>query len=910
MDAIAELVDNSIHACRDVPDREITVCVHLDGSLKYLSVLDNGVGMDEQGVQKFATYALSQNARGFTEADLSDSACISKFGVGVKQAGFFLGDRIELLTKTAAQPASLTFAIDKAELQQKHDEQLSNVYSGVVHFGVVPEFTSPSLTALIQRHIAANHHYAIVIIRLYDHVVEEMDLRALAGHLEEIYHFQLHPDHRHPEPMEQPSLEIEYQCHWPHSTGSMTEVNKLSKFAGSEVSKCFASSEKGEYRFQFQIPISKQCPKDVCTVYGIALYLPCLDGKETNPLLASKVEHEQDCTFKVYWQHRLLPDSKILKLKMFQPKPADFDRIARNWERRVVIFLFFDRQFQDIADSKLRLLVETPWINSKSSNLIGTGTRTTFSEFLKSSYAMDEEHIFCKRDQEKPEQSIFKALRFGSKVISNAQPVLLKWKWKKDPKKGIANKCVAYGRLVDFMADESLRMDVNQYVGRGVFRYVRIPQYKFPSQDIFDAPIDLLDFTNCTMADAKGVRDMDKFESELPHGIEVMIKHKANETPWSTKHIEAMHGEYVELWIKVFDRSRKPVLCLPGYELDTRNGEGCYTAVVSCQDKDDEDEEVHQFRDVEVHPDKGMFLLPWLKFSDTGDFLIMVSVFCGNDLMVKKQFTMRVFSKDAQVLELGKNSLMNGLSLGEPYLPPFEVRLLDSTRHTVSFEGEVLVKLSCQLNNKPLPLKKAEQTIELGAGHHGGVGVCAFTEKDWEVDWDAITSTSEEMGSLIHCILQLRFRGETLSLSFTFPLKAGPPAGLCVIDDYDKELSPDDMLEMHVDESMDVRLVCKDICGTKTSPLSSQQWTIALEKDRPFRAPTSQQSICKVSVDGRAMFKGLRLTNTSLSPLPALQQISWTLSMNAEHTVTLEKLVRVLPSRQPVALQVHYACAH
>lgn len=69
-------------------------------SSSYIAVLDNGCGMDKEGLQKFSTYSLDQKSRN-QAATMHDKSFISKFGVGVKQAGFFLGDSIRVMSKTS-----------------------------------------------------------------------------------------------------------------------------------------------------------------------------------------------------------------------------------------------------------------------------------------------------------------------------------------------------------------------------------------------------------------------------------------------------------------------------------------------------------------------------------------------------------------------------------------------------------------------------------------------------------------------------------------------------------------------------------------------------------------------------------------------------------------------------------------
>ena len=112
--ALAELIDNSIeatalrHGLEMNKERKVTVdCLFTPTIVSgknekkvggYLVVCDNGGGMNEVSLTRFATYALSKEVRGETGAT-SESSSIGKYGVGAKQSAFWLGDRIHILTK-------------------------------------------------------------------------------------------------------------------------------------------------------------------------------------------------------------------------------------------------------------------------------------------------------------------------------------------------------------------------------------------------------------------------------------------------------------------------------------------------------------------------------------------------------------------------------------------------------------------------------------------------------------------------------------------------------------------------------------------------------------------------------------------------------------------------------------------
>jgi hypothetical protein len=208
VDALAEFVDNSIQACRDVrSEKRISVTFFEEPSTKtsssFLMVCDNGQGLNPSEIQQFATFSLDQETRGVapSETDLQrDTSYISKFGVGSKQAGFYLGDRITLLTKKANKPEIHKFSLDRSKLNSRYMKD--NVYSDTIH--PFPSFSpdilendekqSKNMMNAILEHITKySKQYAIFIIKLKDEIKEKILNKAdiIVRDLAEIYYFQL-----------------------------------------------------------------------------------------------------------------------------------------------------------------------------------------------------------------------------------------------------------------------------------------------------------------------------------------------------------------------------------------------------------------------------------------------------------------------------------------------------------------------------------------------------------------------------------------------------------------------------------------------------------------------------------------------------------------------------------------------
>jgi hypothetical protein len=120
-DALAEFIDNSIQATKSHPEKrqvDIHLFLHTYGPERsYVVISDNGTGMNTRQIKEFATYSLDQESRG---NDPSTNSCdISKFGVGAKQGGFYLGDRLHIFTKNREEESVLEFCLDENKFQEK-----------------------------------------------------------------------------------------------------------------------------------------------------------------------------------------------------------------------------------------------------------------------------------------------------------------------------------------------------------------------------------------------------------------------------------------------------------------------------------------------------------------------------------------------------------------------------------------------------------------------------------------------------------------------------------------------------------------------------------------------------------------------------------------------------------------------
>jgi hypothetical protein len=206
-DGLAEFIDNSIQACKDVkPARNIGISFFLVGEGGYLLMTDNGCGMCLDNLKAFATFSLDRETRGLRAGE-ADHSSISKFGVGAKQAGFFLGNRLRVSTKMANSNIVLDFAQDEEKFSARY-EAGQDVYKDKIQgrsvgdsFASAPddERAIPPLMEAIRLHESQYDQFTMIIIRLNSdtvHPLMQVDRAVeVSEELAAIYHFHLHPEH-------------------------------------------------------------------------------------------------------------------------------------------------------------------------------------------------------------------------------------------------------------------------------------------------------------------------------------------------------------------------------------------------------------------------------------------------------------------------------------------------------------------------------------------------------------------------------------------------------------------------------------------------------------------------------------------------------------------------------------------
>jgi hypothetical protein len=217
-------IDNSIEASQgnaDARNIELGLDLNYNGDAEsYISILDNGEGMDRDTLSDFAVYSLDKESRGLKPAN-ENASNISKFGVGAKQAGFYLGSRIHVLTSTAGSSIVLELTLDRDVIEKRfHNKE--DVYKGKItsHHAssasaaatsdYVKDRYNPRLQQVVnslfeqklqhseEEEIDFAFSFTLITVQLRKEIKRKLHrdktFLNLPTQLADIYHFHLHPE--------------------------------------------------------------------------------------------------------------------------------------------------------------------------------------------------------------------------------------------------------------------------------------------------------------------------------------------------------------------------------------------------------------------------------------------------------------------------------------------------------------------------------------------------------------------------------------------------------------------------------------------------------------------------------------------------------------------------------------------
>uniref|UniRef100_T1ITP1 SMC hinge domain-containing protein n=1 Tax=Strigamia maritima TaxID=126957 RepID=T1ITP1_STRMM len=370
--ALAELIDNSLAAtASNSGPRNIEIRLMLeDGDKSTIFVIDNGNGMSSRQLNNWAIYRLSKFSRkgeakrSNTETDddqlravpRSLNSEISYFGVGGKQAIFFIGNstRTNLSRKKKERKPFIVvlFKIDNpgdnSHLTAPEDEHVRKV--------VLEEKGMDSFTCVIIQGLPPEQlHYC------------KHNYKCICRQLAHIYHYYIHGAHGNQIRTENagltsPFCDINIKIKLVLKGNLQKNVNL--RDIKDDLQSLFIQSAENSFEFKAIVDVTG-------VVEGILRYHPFLYDRETYPVdsneaSTSEIEDEYDYPlperpargrrpiFECYWNGRLIPYTTIDEFDWCSP-PKKMKNIPLDCYNRVSGVLWTNEKFQ-VSTNKLTFL--------------------------------------------------------------------------------------------------------------------------------------------------------------------------------------------------------------------------------------------------------------------------------------------------------------------------------------------------------------------------------------------------------------------------------------------------------------------------------------------------------------------------------------------------------------------------
>ncbi|BFZ21319.1 hypothetical protein BsWGS_24357 [Bradybaena similaris] len=487
--AFAELIDNSLAATAfNDGSRTIELRLYVDDSAvckNCIVVLDNGTGMTPRQLNSWAIYRLSKFTRrekrgrkGETESSLRSpdeslnladtwaprfmNSDISYFGVGGKQAVFFIGNATRMISKPKNSKDVHELTISKEEFEKKEKNHQS-IYTGFIRNRQPGDYShiSPEdehVIKLISEEPGRESFTAVVIqgINTQHIAYLKQHFNMWTRQLAHIYHFYLHgPDGNKLRSCDDAGEEVAFNNIdiqvTMHIRGNPNPKTVDLRRINDDMQSLYAQTAAGTFDFKAYVDGST-------AVEGIIRYHPFRYDRETYPadVYGCRLEPEPEDDhgyainerpargrrpiFEAYWNGRLIPYTLIEEFEWCS-FPKKQKNIPAECYNRISGVLWTNDSFQ-VSTNKLTFLDLEMKLKDKNTNFVrmlnGHEKRTQiekeFQSWLKEcNEELDKQILFSgnlghvtRPDQPKVKQSPwtkFKIVEWDNKVYEVGQMV-------------------------------------------------------------------------------------------------------------------------------------------------------------------------------------------------------------------------------------------------------------------------------------------------------------------------------------------------------------------------------------------------------------------------------------------------------------------------------------------------------
>uniref|UniRef100_A0A671UZE9 Structural maintenance of chromosomes flexible hinge domain containing 1 n=1 Tax=Sparus aurata TaxID=8175 RepID=A0A671UZE9_SPAAU len=492
---LAELIDNALSAtAKNTGMRTIELRMLFDETIgkPAVIVLDNGCGMTSEQLKNWAVFRLSKFNRknvkfaseqeGYVRPDpvpRSLNSDISYFGVGGKQAVFYVGHSVRMISKPAGSPNVHELILSEEEFKRK-ERNKEEVYNGIItnrmpgnsshvkndderflHALIAEESGKASFTAVVITDIQPNH-----VTFLKD------DFEVWTRQLAHIYHYYIHGVNgndlsSHPaNSNDLPKIDIQITLREkPPRCPRVINIREVE----DDMQSLYINTAADRFEFMAE--------QDGGTVEGIIRYHPFLYYKETYPedpsddddddteCGAQSQARERKPIFECFWNGRLIPNTKV----------SDFywctwnkdPKLPEECYRRLSGVLFTDDRFK-VSNNKLTFMDLEQRLKQKETLFTRIvkgqkqrGIEKEFKQWLQSCHEKLDKQIqflgykgtitrtdVAKKKMQQP-WGTFSSIQWDGKKYKAGQFV-----------KSVKTQPIVYGKVVQFLLFGSYKGDV------------------------------------------------------------------------------------------------------------------------------------------------------------------------------------------------------------------------------------------------------------------------------------------------------------------------------------------------------------------------------------------------------------------------------------------------------------------
>ncbi|XP_059395011.1 structural maintenance of chromosomes flexible hinge domain-containing protein 1 [Carassius carassius] len=385
--AFAELIDNALSATADNTGiRSIEIRLLFDESQggPAVVVMDNGCGMTSKQMNNWAIYRLSKFIRengmkreesGYVRPDpvpRSLNSDISYFGVGGKQAVFYIGQSVRMISKPAGSPDVHEFIMSKEDFERKEMNK-EEIYSGFIRnrkpgdFSHVKESEEQFLRSIVTEEEGKESFTAVVITGVQQEHVSFLkhNYSLWTRELAHTYHYYIHGvdgNEQKKERINDHVSNIDIQIVLLERSPRVPRVMNLRE-VDNDMQTLYINSSFSTFEF-------KATGVGESLVEGLIRYHPFLYDRETYPVdpyaLGPSEDEDEDCVilnseargkrpiFECFWNGRLIPYTTVSEFE-WCARPKKAGAVPLECYNRISGVLFANDRFQ-VSTNKLTFM--------------------------------------------------------------------------------------------------------------------------------------------------------------------------------------------------------------------------------------------------------------------------------------------------------------------------------------------------------------------------------------------------------------------------------------------------------------------------------------------------------------------------------------------------------------------------